>query len=361
MSENTETVTQAVTDEVQPEAQTETHTVVAAEENAQPVSETAQTEQGVDVNKRGKPKRPKPTKKQVLHEIISWLLMTLGTVLVASGVYFFKAPNHFATGGVSGISIVLEKFVPLNQSTLVMIINVALLVIGFIFLGKGCTLRTLYCSLMYSAENMLLEYLLPIEKIPGAIATTLENGTVQYTLTNQPLMELVYAMLLTGIGSAILFNCRASSGGTDIVALIFKKYTKLNTGKALLITDSLIAFSTFFIFGAQAGLFSILGLFSKAFIIDGVIENIGKSKYITIITTVPEVIGEYITKTMKRDYTHYKATGGYTGAEKTVLITVCKRSEALKLKYKVKQIDATSFVIITDANEILGKGFRETL
>lgn len=301
-------------------------------------------------------KRKKPTKKQVLHEIISWVLMTLGTVLVAAGVYFFKAPNHFATGGVSGISIVLAKFVPLNQSTLVMIINVLLLILGFIFLGKGCTFRTLYCSLMYSAENMLLEYLLPIEKIPGAV---LSGGT--YTLSNQPLMELVYAMLLTGIGSAILFNCRASSGGTDIVALILKKFTKLNTGMALLITDSLIAFSTFFIFGAQAGLFSVLGLFSKAFIIDGVIENIGKTKYITIITTKPELIGEYILTTMKRDFTSYKATGGYTGAEKTVLITVCKRGEALKLKYNVKKVDSTSFVIITDANEILGKGFRETL
>lgn len=308
-----------------------------------------------DVPESGK-KRKKPTKKQVLHEIISWVLMTLGTVLVAAGVYFFKAPNHFATGGVSGISIVLAKFVPLNQSTLVMIINVLLLILGFIFLGKGCTFRTLYCSLMYSAENMLLEYLLPIEKIPGAV---LSGGT--YTLSNQPLMELVYAMLLTGIGSAILFNCRASSGGTDIVALILKKFTKLNTGMALLITDSLIAFSTFFIFGAQAGLFSVLGLFSKAFIIDGVIENIGKTKYITIITTKPELIGEYILTTMKRDFTSYKATGGYTGAEKTVLITVCKRGEALKLKYNVKKVDSTSFVIITDANEILGKGFRETL
>ena len=292
----------------------------------------------------------KPDRATVKHGIITWLLMTLGSVLVAGGVYFFKAPNHFATGGVSGISIILAKYVPgFKQSYFVMIINVALLILGFIFLGKGCTVRTLYCSLAYSGVNLLLEQFLPIEKLSGGAPT----------LTNQPLMELVYAMLLTGIGSAILFNCRASSGGTDIVALILKKFTKLNTGKALLLTDSLIAFSTFFIFGAQAGLFSVLGLFSKAFIIDGVIENIGKSKYITIITTKPEAIGEYILKTMKRDFTSYKATGGYTGAEKTVMITVCKRGEALKLKAMAKKLDPVSFIIITDANEILGKGFRE--
>ena len=307
-------------------------------------------------------KRRKPTKKQVLHEIVSWLLMTVGTILVAAGVYFFKAPNHFATGGVSGISIVLAKFVPLNQSTLVLIINAALLLLGFIFLGKGCTVRTLYCSLMYSLENFLFEQFLPLDIIPGTVKQFDEVGNlISCTLTGQPLMELVYAMLLTGIGSAIMFNCKASSGGTDIVALILKKFTNLNTGKALLVTDAAIAFSTFFIFGAEAGLFSMLGLFSKAFIVDGVIENIGKTKYITIITTMPDEIGKYITEVMKRDYTSYQAKGGYTGAEKTIMITVCKRGEALKLKYNVKKIDSTSFVIITDANEILGKGFRETL
>ena len=108
------------------------------------------------------------------------------------------------------------------------------------------------------------------------------------------------------------------------------------------------------------GLYSLLGLFAKAFIIDGVIENIGKSKYITIITSTPQPVGSYIIDVMKRDYTAYKAVGGYTGNDKTILITVCKRGEALRLKSKVKQLDAQSFVIITDANEILGKGFRQS-
>lgn len=299
-----------------------------------------------------KVKRP-VDKKKVKDTCFYWLLLNIGTLLIAVGVYFFKAPNHFATGGVSGIAIVIAKYTSsvLKQSDLVMIINVVLLIVGFIFLGRGCTLKTLYCSVVYSAENMLLEHFLPLD---GSLGLT-------GPLTDQPLMELVYAMLLTGIGSAILFNCRASSGGTDIIALILKKYTKLNTGMALFITDAAIAFSTFFVFGVQAGLFSVLGLFSKAFIVDGVIENMGKTKYITIITAVPDAISDYILNNMKRDYTAYQAKGGYTGNEKTVLITVCKRSEALKLKYKVKVIDPAAFIIITDANEILGKGFRETL
>lgn len=295
-----------------------------------------------------KPAKPKlSTAKRVQH----FILLNIGTLLLAAGVSFFKAPNHFATGGVSGVSILLapllEKY--LKQSDIMLIINVLIILIGFIFLEKKIIFRTLYCSLVYSAESVIFERFLPIERITGGMTT----------LTNQPFMELVYAMLLTGIGSAIIFNCKASSGGTDIVALILKKYTSLDTGKALLVTDLAIACCSFS-FGMTAGLYSILGLFSKAFIVDGVIENIGKTKYITIITSVPDAVGDYIINVIKRDFTSYKATGGYTGNEKTVLVTVCKRTEALKLKAQVKQLDAAAFVIITDANEILGKGFRES-
>lgn len=286
-------------------------------------------------------------------------MLNLGTLFVAIGVYFFKAPNHFATGGVSGISIIFArlfgKYSPqiFTQSNFLMAINILLLILGFIFLGKEYTLKTLYCTLVYSAENMLFERFLPLD------------GTISWlpgpTLTDQPFMELVYAMLLTGGGSAIMFTYNASSGGTDIIALILKKHTKMDTGKALLLSDSLIAFSTFFIFGIEAGLFSILGLFTKSFVIDSVIESLGKTKNITIITSHPEPIGDYILNEIKRDFTSYEAKGGYTGSEKTIMIIVCKRAEALKIKAKVKKIDPSAFTIITDAKEILGKGFRESV
>ena len=274
----------------------------------------------------------------------TFILMNIGTLCLAAGVYFFKSPNHFATGGVSGISIILADYLPLKQSDLIMIINAALIVVGFIFLGKGCTFKTMYCSLVYSGENMLFERLVPLSQ----------------PLTDQPFMELVYAMLLTGVGSAIIFNCKATSGGTDIVALILKKYTNINTGRALLISDVAIACCAF-LFGIQAGLYSVLGLFAKAFIIDGVIENIGKSKCLTIITSHPEEIGKYIIEVMKRDFTRYDAHGGYTEQDKAVLVCVCKRGEALNIKSTVKKLDPTSFVIITDATEIVGNGFREAL
>lgn len=292
-------------------------------------------------------------RSKVKSNVWYWTKINIGTLALAAGVYFFKAPNGFATGGVSGISIVLAPLIPfLTQAQILMIINGLMLLLGFIFLGKGCTLKTIYCSVVYSLENYLLEIIF---------------GEMEQPLTDQPFLELVYAILLTGGASAILFNCGASSGGTDIVALILKKFTHINVGRALLVTDFIIASLSFFKFDIPAGiveftvktgLYSMLGLFAKAFLIDGVIEDISKSKYVTVITATPQAIATYILNVMKRDYTEFDAQGGYTGNPKKVLIMMCNRAEARKLKLKVKELDPASFVIITDANEILGKGFR---
>lgn len=277
-----------------------------------------------------------------------WTLLNIGILLIAAGIYFFKAPNNFATGGVSGLAIILCKFTEkkvswLGQTELTAFMNVFLLIIGFIFLGRGCSLKTAYCTLVYSGEMELMKLICPM------------NGT---TLTDQIFLEFIFAMLLTGAGSAILFNCKASSGGTDILALIIKKYTPLkDVGKALLVTDFAIALSSFFIFDVRTGLFSILGLFTKAFLIDGVIESIMKSKYVMIITPHPETVAPFILENLHRSYTSIKAQGGYSGEEKTVLITVCKRMEAYKLKMKLHSVDPDAFVILCDTSEIIGRGW----
>ena len=185
-------------------------------------------------------------------------------------------------------------------------------------------------------------------------------------LTDYPMLELVYAVLLTGVGAAIVFKCNASSGGTDIVALILKKYTNMNVATALLCTDFLIAASTFIHFGAdeiyfdpKTGLFSVLGLFAKVFVVDDIIDSINMCKAFTIITSKPDEINKYIMEDVKRGVTTYPAKGGYTGDDKTVLVTVCKRAEAIKIRRKVLAIDPDAFIIITKTSEIMGKGFRD--
>lgn len=288
--------------------------------------------------------------------VLRWVLLSFGIILMSFSVYFFQTPNHFTLGGIAGLALVLGEFIPLDYEILMAIINVALLILGLIILGKQCTVRTIFCSLFYTGIIWLFEYFDIIEHINEAAGRV---GAA--TLTDEPLMELVYAILLFGIGGAIVFNCGASSGGTDIIALILKKFTRLNVGMALMIIDMVIVLISCYTFSLEIGLFSVLGLFTKSFLLDGVIESLGKTKYITIITENHDIISDYILKVINHGYTIYDAEGGYTHKPKKVLVTVCKRNEALKLKMKIHQVDPTAFVIITDANKILGKGFGGTI
>ena len=273
-----------------------------------------------------------------------WLVLNFGLLLMTGSIYFFKVPNGFATGGVSGLALLLSRAIGLlTQAQYTAVLNGALLIIGLIILGKGCGGMTIICTVIYSVEMSILEELVPMTA----------------PLTDQPFLELTYAILLGGIGSAILFECNASSGGTDIVALILRKYTSMDVGKALLATDIFIAASTFWVFGVQAGLYSILGLFAKSFLVDGVIEQINMCKAFTIITTHPEEVEDFVMNVLHRGVTVEKATGGYTGEEKTVLICVCRRGDAVRLKRKVKELDPGSFMIVTSSSEILGRGFIE--
>ena len=283
-------------------------------------------------------------KSKVIKNLKYWSFLNFGILLMAVGIYFFKATNNFATGGVSGISVILSKILPaLSQAEYMLIINVLLLIVGILILGKSCGLLTVYSSVIMSIENWLFEYFIPLDA----------------PLTAYPLLELVYAVLLTGIGSAIVFKCNSSTGGTDIVALILKKYTSLNVGQALLLSDFLIAGSTFFVYDVKTGLFSLLGLFAKVFVVDDILDSINMCKSFTIITTKPDEVDEFIIKELHHGATSYRATGVYTGEGKTVIITVCRRSEALRLRKKVKEIDPHSFIIITKTSEIMGKGFRD--
>ena len=290
---------------------------------------------------------------KVFTKLKYFAFLNFGIILMALGIYFFKFPNGFATGGVSGLSVILYNiYGGISQATYMLVINTLLLIIGVIVLGKECGALTVYCSLGLSLINNLLEILLPLSS----------------PLTSYPLLELVYAVLLTGVGSAIIFKCHASSGGTDIVALIIKKHTNINVGLALLITDFIIAAATFIDFGdtgiglnAQRGLFSVLGLFAKVFVVDDILDSINMCKSFTIITTKPDEIEKYILTEMKHGATVHSAHGAYSGEIRTVIMTVCKRSEALKLRKFVNEIDPQSFIIITKTSEIMGKGFRDNV
>ncbi len=277
-----------------------------------------------------------------MSKIRSFILINGGIILLSVGVYFFKIPNGFSTGGVTGIGTILGKLTPITSGIWIWILNIALLVVGFIFLGKDTGIKTVYCSMAYSGLIFLFEKFIPLS----------------HPLSNQPFLELVYAMLLTSIGSAMIFYSKVSSGGTDILALILKKYLKINVGKALLCVDFIVAASAFIVFDIQTGLFSLLGLFAKAFIVDSVIENMYSCKYFVIITNKPQEISEYIINELHHGVTSQIAIGEYTRANRTMIHTVCKKIEAIRLREKIRSLDPSAFIIITNSSEVLGRGFR---
>ena len=273
----------------------------------------------------------------------TFLLVNLGVLLLTCGVYFFKLPNHFSTGGVSGLAILLGSVVPVSTATLMAVINIALLVLGYLFLGREFGFWTTYCSLMYSAETWLLEELFPMTA----------------PFTDQPLLELCFAMMLPAVGSALLFNYNASSGGTDIIAMILKKYTTISdVGKGLFLSDSVIALASFFFFGAETGLFSMLGLFLKSFVVDSVIESINLCKFFSIVTSKPQEICDYIIHELHHSSTVVDGQGAFSHQDKKVVLTAVRRGEAVRLRQKCKQIDPHSFMFITNTSEIIGKGFH---
>lgn len=278
--------------------------------------------------------------------IKKFLTINAGVFLLSLGVYFFKFPNNFTTGGVSGLSIILGRLIPipaLSPAMLMSIINIALLVVGFIFLSTDFGFWTAYCSATFSFETWLLEKLVPMDR----------------PFTDQPLLELCFAIMLPAVGSALLFNNNASSGGTDIVAMILKKHSSItDIGKALFVSDGLIALSSCWIFGMQTGLFSLLGLFLKAFVVDSVIESINLCKFFAIVTSKPQEICDYIINDMGHSSTVIDAMGAYSRSDCKVVLIACRRGEAVRLRQKCKSIDPKCFMFITNTSEIIGKGFR---
>lgn len=269
-------------------------------------------------------------------------LLTLGTALVALGVYFFKFPNNFSTGGVTGLAILLSAvFKGVSSSAFASVLNIAFLILGFIVLNKGFGARTIYCSLLFSALLSGLEWLCPLSA----------------PLTDQPLLELLFAVILPALGSGILFNMQGSTGGTDILAMILKKYTSLDIGQALLYVDVIIAGSTLFLINIQTGLFSLLGLLLKSVLVDTVIESINRKKSVILVTTFPEEIASFITKNLGRSATIWEAKGAYTHETKWVVMSALSRSQAVILRRHLKEIDPQGFMLITNSSEIFGKGF----
>ena len=269
-------------------------------------------------------------------------LLTISTLIMAVGIYFFKFANNFTFGGITGIAVLVAMFLPISASDFSFVVNILLLIIGWIVLGKSFAEKTAYSTILLSVSLSLLERIYPMS----------------HPLTNEPLLELIFAILLPALGSAILFNIGASSGGTDVIAMILKKYTSVDIGKGLMISDLIFTLAGFLVFNVKTGLYSLVGLIMRSALIDNFIESFNRSKYFHVVTSNATCICDFIQNDLQRGATIVNATGAFTGDDKYIILTVLSPSQAVKLRNFIKEHDPKAFLLVSNTSEIIGKGFH---
>ena len=281
-------------------------------------------------------------KKLTRSQLLNFLGINLGCFLFAFGVVVFRNPNNFASGGMSGLSLLISTFFARAPvGAIMMVLNILVLGMGYIFLGKKGGTSSVYGTFALSGAIWLLEVLVPLD------------GPV----TNSQFMELIYSVFIPGFGMALVFHCGATTGGTDIIAQILSKYFKWKISISLLVTDMLIALGAGLIFSIEAMLYSVLGVFLRTFLMDSVMESLKTRKVVVVVSEKSMEIQKFITEEIHRGATVHLARGAYSMREINVITTVVTRRQAIKLQQFIKNVDAAAFITISNSTEIIGLGF----
>lgn len=271
-------------------------------------------------------------------------IITISIIIMAVGIYFFKFPNNFCFGGVTGAATLVAKVTTLSTGGFTMIANLVLLAVAWLAVDKTFALRTAYASILLSLLLMFFQWIYPMDK----------------PLSDEPILELLFAIALPAIGTALLFQTDASSGGTDILAMVLKKYAHLrDTGLALFLTDLVMIIAACFVFDIKTALYSFVGLTVKSFMIDDIIQSMTLCKSITIVCTDVEPIRNFIVQELHKGATILEARGGYTDKQKYVVLTTLTRRQAELLRSYIHEKQLDAFLSVASTNEVFGKGFTK--
>lgn len=273
--------------------------------------------------------------------IKEYLLTGLGTAICGTGIYYFLAPENIATGGISGLSIVLMHYFDLPISTVAFIINMILLIMGFIFVGSEFGGKTIFSIFSLWITMKVLESISP------GIGPA----------TSQTMLNMIVGIIFFASGLALAFNQNASTGGTDILAKILNKYFNLSFGVGLLVADALVVAACLVTFGLETGLMGALGWYLNGLMTNYFIDGFQMKKEVTIITDHISDVKNVVNHVVKRGATIYHAQGSYTGKEKDVLVSVVNKNQYFKLKNSINEIDPGAFIIVRNVHDIQGQGF----
>ena len=265
-----------------------------------------------------------------------YAMITLGTGIIACAVYFFMMPSHVSVGSISGLAIILTNFIPMSVSSITMIMNVFLLILGFLTIGKEFGVKTVYTSILLPAMLGLLERLFP--NFPSIMA--------------DPFLDMVCYIFVVSVGLAILFNRNASSGGLDIVAKIMNKYLHMELGKAMSLSGMCVALSAALVYDKKTVVLSILGTYFNGIVLDHFIFDNSIKRRVCIITEKEEALRQFILHDLHSGATMYEAIGAYNLEKHNEIITIVDKSEYQKLMNFINREDPKAFVTIYNVSSM---------
>ena len=269
-----------------------------------------------------------------------YVLCIFGSILAAFGTSLFLLPNQLSSGGFSGIATVVYYLFHIPMGTTILILNIPVFILAYIREGKSFLLKTIVSTFVFSKAIDLFDSITPF--------------------TSDKVLASVYGGIVIGLGLALVFKGKSSTGGTDLLANIIKTYNhQMSVGKVLQILDIFVVLlNIVFLRQIEIGLYSAIAIYMTNKMLDLIFEGINFSKMMYIISEKKEEIAEIVNQEMKRGATGLYGKGMYTNEEKMVIMCVAKRKDIIKIKEISRQIDPKAFIIITDAREVYGLGFK---
>ena len=270
------------------------------------------------------------------NNIKEFITITIGTAIVAAAVFFFMLPSHVSVGSGAALAMVLSNFIPMSVSTITLIMNVGLLIIGFILVGPEFGLKTVYCSILMPIMMGILEFFFPDFQ----------------SITQDPLLDVICYIMVVGVGLSILFPHNASSGGLDIVAKIMNKYLKMDIGHAMSMSGMLVALSSALCYDSKTVVLSLLGTYFGGMVVDHFIFGQNIKRRVCVISSKLDVIVEFVLHDLHSGATLNEIIGAYDKTPKREMITIVDKHEYRKLMEYIRQTDPKAFVTVYSVSEM---------
>lgn len=270
------------------------------------------------------------------HNILDFLIITGGTGIVAIAVYFFMLPSHVSVGSATALAMVLSNFIPLPISVITFLMNVVLLILGFLLIGAEFGVKTVYSTLLLPVMLGILEILLPNFQ----------------SLTADPLLDMICYILVVGIGLAILFSRNAASGGLDIVAKIMNKFLRMDLGQSMSVSGIVVALSSALVYDKKIVVLSVLGTYFGGMVVDNFIFGINIKRRVCIISEKYNEILNFVLHELHSGATIYNSIGAFNQIERQEIVTVVDKQEYRLLMDYIRKTDPAAFVTVIAVNEI---------